>query len=98
MADCQNAVSQIIRKMVVYYGACIKQFTCGMTQWVCQGTLYNPMVLKIMAHFLCQHLGVDPILGLSHTGISLHLFRDKPQGPTNFWMLPLWYMEYMDVS
>jgi len=31
MADCQNAVSQIIWKMVVYYGARIKRFTCGMT-------------------------------------------------------------------
>ena len=31
VADCQNAVSQIIRKMVVYYGARIKWFTCGMT-------------------------------------------------------------------
>ena len=31
VADCQNAVSQIIRKMVVYYGARIKRFTCGMT-------------------------------------------------------------------
>ena len=31
MADCQNVISQIIRKMVVYYGARIKPFTCGMT-------------------------------------------------------------------
>ena len=31
MADCQKAVSQVIRKMAVYYGARIKRFTCGMT-------------------------------------------------------------------
>ena len=31
MANGQNAVSQGIRKMVVYYGARTKRFTCGMT-------------------------------------------------------------------
>ena len=57
------------------------------------GNFIQPNGLPISS----QHV-VDPILGLSHTGISLHLFRDKPQGPTNFWMVLLWSMEYVEVS